>query len=112
MAKLHKYVRDNEQKMRYDVFRAKGYDIGSGAAEGACKHVVGKRLKQSGMICSRAGSSATLALRVTCLNKRYSHLLDSFQIYAMKICQRNKTGKIYSLTERGKKLREEMLREV
>jgi len=24
---LHKYIQDNEQEMRYDVFRAKGYDI-------------------------------------------------------------------------------------
>lgn len=74
LAKLHKYIQDNEQEMRYDVFRAKGYDIGSGAVEGACKHVVGKRLKQSGMIWSRAGSSATLALRVTWLNKRWDEL--------------------------------------
>ena len=74
LAKLHKYIRDNEQEMRYDVFRGKGYDIGSGAVEGACKHVVGKRLKQSGMIWSRAGSSATLALRVTWVNKRWDKL--------------------------------------
>jgi hypothetical protein len=74
LAKLHKYIQDNEQEMRYDVFRGKGYDIGSGAVEGACKHVVGKRLKQSGMIWSRAGSSATLALRITWLNKRWDEL--------------------------------------
>jgi len=74
LAKLHKYIKDNEQEMRYDVFRAKGYDIGSGAVEGACKHVVGKRLKQSGMIWSRNGSSATLALRVNWLNKRWDEL--------------------------------------
>jgi len=74
LAKLHKYIQDNEQEMRYDVFRNKGYDIGSGAVEGACKHLVGKRLKQSGMIWSRAGSSATLALRVTWLNKRWDEL--------------------------------------
>ncbi len=74
LSKLHKYIRDNEQEMRYDVFRAEGYDIGSGAVEGACKHVVGKRLKQSGMIWSRAGSSATLALRITWLNKRWDEL--------------------------------------
>jgi len=43
-------------------------DIGSGAAEGGCKHVIGKRLKQSGMIWSRAGSSVTLALRTAWLN--------------------------------------------
>jgi hypothetical protein len=71
---LHRYIEENEQQMRYDVFRAEGYDIGSGEVEGACKHVVGKRLKQSGMIWSRAGSSATLALRVTWLNKRWESL--------------------------------------
>jgi hypothetical protein len=66
--KLYHYISSNEEQMRYDVFRAKGYDIGSGHAEGACKHVVGKRLKQSGMIWSRVGSSSVLALRVTWLN--------------------------------------------
>ena len=65
---LHRYLSDNEEQMQYDEFRARGYDIGSGAVEGACKHVVGKRLKQSGMIWSRTGSSATLALRICWLN--------------------------------------------
>lgn len=68
------YISNNEEQMRYDVFRAKGYKIGSGAVEGACKHLVGKRLKQSGMIWSRAGSSATLALRVIWLNGRWERL--------------------------------------
>jgi hypothetical protein len=82
LAKLHKYICDNQQQMRYDVFRAKGYDIGSGAVEGACKHVVGKRLKQSGMIWSRAGSSATLALRVTWVNKRWESLWSQHPLAA------------------------------
>ena len=71
---LIRYVSNNEEEMRYDVFREKGYDIGSGAVEAACKNVVGKRLKQSGMTWSRAGSSATLALRVTWLNDRWEQL--------------------------------------
>jgi hypothetical protein len=71
---LIRYISSNEEQMRYDVFRSKGYKIGSGAVEGACKHVVGKRLKQSGMIWSRAGSSATLALRITWLNERWDEL--------------------------------------
>jgi hypothetical protein len=71
---LIRYISTNEEQMRYDVFRAKGYDIGSGAAEGACKHVAGKRLKQSGMIWSRAGSSATLALRLAWLNDEWDRL--------------------------------------
>jgi len=71
---LIRYILNNQEQMRYDVFRAKGYDIGSGVVEGACKHVVGKRLKQSGMIWSRAGSSATLAMRITWLNGKWKQL--------------------------------------
>ncbi len=43
---LIRYISTNEEQMRYDVFREKGYDIGSGAVEGACKYVVGKRLNR------------------------------------------------------------------
>ena len=71
---LSRYLRVNEEQMRYDVFRAKGYAIGSGMVEGACKHVVGDRLKRSGMIWSRAGSSATLALRICWLNHEWDQL--------------------------------------
>lgn len=71
---LIRYISFNEEQMRYDVFRSKGYDIGSGVVEAACKSVVGKRLKQSGMRWSRAGSSAALALRVTWLNSRWEQL--------------------------------------
>ena len=74
LARLHRYLRENEQEMRYDVFRAQGYDIGSGAVEGACKCVVGKRLKQSGMIWNRTGSSAMLALRIAWLNGEWEPL--------------------------------------
>lgn len=71
---LYRYISTNEEQMRYDVFRAKGYHIGSGAVEGACKNVVGKRLKQSGMIWTRAGSSAVLALRINWLNSEWDEL--------------------------------------
>lgn len=72
--RLHHYISANEEQMRYDVFRSRGYDIGSGAVEGACRHVVGKRLKQSGMIWTRAGSSAVLALRISWLNEEWDEL--------------------------------------
>jgi hypothetical protein len=70
--------------MRYDVFKSKGYDIGSGAVEAACKSVVGKRLKQSGMRWSRAGSSATWAPRVTWLNNRWEQLWQKKPLAACK----------------------------
>lgn len=71
---LVRYISTNEEEMRYDVFRANGYDIGSGAVEGACKNVIGKRLKQSGMIWTRLGSSSVLALRVSWLNAEWERL--------------------------------------
>jgi len=71
---LCRYISVNEEQMRYDVFRAKGYQIGSGPVEGACKHVVGDRLKRSGMIWSRAGSSSVLALRVSWLNRQWEQV--------------------------------------
>lgn len=77
LAGLHRYIGDNEQEMRYDVFRAQGYDIGSGPVEGACKCVVGKRLKQSGMIWTRTGSSAILALRIAWLNEEWEQFWAS-----------------------------------
>jgi hypothetical protein len=42
--------------------------------EGACKQGVGDRLKRSGKIWSRPGSSATLALRICWLNKEWNQL--------------------------------------
>jgi hypothetical protein len=74
LVQLHRYVEGNAGRMRYDEFRAKGYDIGSGVVEGACKHVVGKRLKQSGMIWTRRGSSGVLALRLAWLNHDWDRL--------------------------------------
>jgi len=71
---LQRYISTNEEQMRYDVFRARGYSIGSGMVEGACHHVVGDRLKGSGMIWSRCGSSATLALRICWLNREWEEL--------------------------------------
>lgn len=79
---LIRYISTNEEQMRYDVFRQKGYDIGSIAVEGACKYVVGKRLKQSGMIWSRSGSSSVLALRITWLNKRWEQLWENRPLVA------------------------------
>jgi len=42
--------------------------------EGACKYVVGKRLKQSGIIWNRIGSSSMLALTIAWLNNGWEQL--------------------------------------
>lgn len=65
------YFRDNRSRMRYDQFRARGYHIGSGVVEAACKHVVGSRCKRSGMRWSKDGAQSILALRSLVLNDRW-----------------------------------------
>ena len=68
------YFRSNASRMTYRTFRRKGYFIGSGAIEGACRHVVAQRAKLSGMRWSIPGAANVLAFR--CLIK--SNLFDDY----------------------------------
>jgi hypothetical protein len=62
------YFEHNRQHMQYDVYLAAGYPIGSGVAEGACRHLVKDRLEQTGMRWTVAGAQALLHLRALYLN--------------------------------------------
>ncbi len=62
------YFRINKERMRYRAFRRKGYHIGSGVVEGACKHLIGQRQKGSGMIWSNRGAQAVASLRSALLS--------------------------------------------
>jgi hypothetical protein len=68
------YVENQDDRLAYDRFRALGLEIGSGRVEAACKHVIGQRMKQSGMRWSKPGSQNTLALRVAWLNGEWERL--------------------------------------
>lgn len=57
------YFRKNKERMRYRTFRQRGYFIGSGAVEGACRHVVAQRTKLSGMRWLKNGAEHVLAFR-------------------------------------------------
>jgi hypothetical protein len=57
--------------MRYDIFRAKGYFIGSGVVEAACKTIVGQRFKGAGMHWSLQGLMRLLAIRTALCSNRY-----------------------------------------
>ncbi len=65
------YFSRNRQRMRYPEFRAAGLRIGSGVVEGACKNVVGTRLKRGGMHWSVDGANAIIALRCAVLSNRF-----------------------------------------
>ena len=62
------YFETNKGRMRYPQYRSKGYPIGSGTVESACKHLIGARLKQSGMCWSKDGAQAILNLRAAKLS--------------------------------------------
>jgi hypothetical protein len=64
------YVRNNVRRMDYPRYRAKGWLIGSGHIEAACKTVVGQRLKGTGMRWSEAGADAVCCLRALFKSER------------------------------------------
>lgn len=57
------YFRKHKKRMRYAELKAKGFMIGSGVVEAACKTLVTQRLKQSGMRWSVSGAQAILTPR-------------------------------------------------
>jgi len=74
------YLERNRRFMRYDEYLAAGFPIGSGVAEGACRHLVKDRMEQTGMHWRVAGAQAMLDLRATYLN----HDWDAFQQYRVQ----------------------------
>lgn len=74
------YFEKNRERMRYGEFRAKGYFIGSGVVEAACKTIVGQRFKGSGMHWSERGLSHILAIRTAILSRRYDDFWRSRQL--------------------------------
>ena len=52
------YMENQLHRMDYPSYRAKGWMIGSGSVEAACKQVVGQRMKGSGMRWSEPGADA------------------------------------------------------
>lgn len=57
------YFRKRKARMRYAELKSKGFMIGSGVVEAACKTLVSQRLKNSGMRWSAAGAQAILTPR-------------------------------------------------
>lgn len=70
----HTFFRRNKHRMAYAEFRRKGFPIGSGPVEAACKTLVKTRLCRSGMRWSRQGGQRILQLRTYVKSGRW----DSF----------------------------------
>ena len=65
-----RYVENHVHRMDYPRYRAKGWQIGSGPVESACKRVVGQRLKGAGMRWGAEGAEAVCRLRALFLSEQ------------------------------------------
>jgi len=68
------YFSNNRHRMRYDVFRAQGYLIGSGTIESGCKQIVAQRLKRSGAQWIVEGAVLTAKARAAWLSGTWHSL--------------------------------------
>jgi len=75
----------NRPYMRYDEYLARGWPIGTGVIEGACRHLVKDRMEQSGMRWTKAGAQTVLDLRAVHLNGQWDHY---WQFYRQQHHQR------------------------
>ena len=62
-AKAVRYLSERRGRMRYGEYRSRGLPIGSGRVEAACKTVVGRRMKCTGMRWTVAGANPVLWVR-------------------------------------------------
>ena len=65
------YFTANRQRMDYPAFRAQGLCVTTGVVEGACKSVVGSRLKRGAMHWTVKGANAIIALRCAIDSNRF-----------------------------------------
>ena len=70
------YYANNREHMQYDEYLAAGYPIGSGVAEGACRHLVKDRMEGTGMRWTVQGAQAMLHLRAVYLNGRWDEFIE------------------------------------
>ena len=71
------YFQKHSHRMQYRTFNEKGYQIGSGVIESACKHVVAERCKQAGMRWTRKGINAILFWRCLLKNDAWDTYWDT-----------------------------------
>jgi hypothetical protein len=77
------YLHRSRRFMHYDEYLAAGYPIGSGVAEGACRHLVKDRMEGTGMRWRIEGAQAMLDLRAVYLNGDW----EAFQRYRIDLEQ-------------------------
>jgi hypothetical protein len=67
----------NAERMRYARFREQQLFVGSGVIEAACKTVIGRRLKMSGMFWTVRGANSIIALRCNRISGKFTDYWES-----------------------------------
>ena len=75
-ARAADYVAARRGQMRYDEYLARDLPIGSGRVEAACKTVVGRCMKCTGMRWSVAGANPVLSVRCANLSGWFDDYWD------------------------------------
>jgi hypothetical protein len=81
------YLENNCDRLRYATLTRRGFPIGSGITEAACKSVIMQRTKRSGQRWHPHGVDAVLALRSHLLNDRLDPIVSQLR-------RRNYTAKV------------------
>jgi hypothetical protein len=76
LQKAVRYMSRNRRHMKYDEYLARGYPIGSGVIEGACRHLIKDRMECTGMRWSIEGAQAVLDLRAVEINGDWASFWD------------------------------------
>lgn len=69
------YFTNQQARMDYPAYRARGLPIGSGTIESGCKQVVSARLKQAGMIWGAAGARQVVKVRAWLKSGRWAEAM-------------------------------------
>lgn len=72
------YFANNRVYMKYDEYLLAGFPIGSGVAEGACRHVVKDRMELTGMRWVFEGAQSMLHLRAIYLNDDWEDFIEYY----------------------------------
>jgi hypothetical protein len=66
------YLERNRKNMRYEICLARGYPIGSGVIEGACRNLINDRLELTGMSWTIRGAESIMRLRAVYINRDWN----------------------------------------
>jgi hypothetical protein len=78
LRKVIEYFKNNKERMKYNEYISKGYPIGSGNVESACRYLIKDRMERTGMRWKFKGAQAILSLRAIYINNDLNDYWDYY----------------------------------